>query len=83
MDPTRIRLHRDLVDSQPFQIGSDFAMLQFAGWLATQVSDSNSAMAVGYQLLGAYSYLATLKSLAEIPKVPARIDNANLDHSRS
>ena len=45
-------------------------MLQFTGYLATQIQDSNSAMAAGYQLLGAFGYVATLKGLAETPKLP-------------
>ena len=81
-DATRVRLHRNMVDLPEFAAGSDFAMLQFTGYLATQIQDSNSAMAAGYQLLGAFGYVATLKGLAETPKVPTVVQTGNLDHSR-
>ena len=84
LDAARIRLHREMVDSETFLKGVDYAILQFSGALATQVSDSNTAMAAGYQLLGAWTFLATLKTLAETPQKPAKIvDLSNLDHSRS
>jgi type IV secretory pathway TrbD component len=84
LDAARIRLHREMVDSETFLKGADYAMLQFSGALAVQVTDSSAAMAAGYQLLGAWTLLATLKTLAETPQKPAKIvDLSNLDHSRS
>ena len=84
LDATRIRLHREMVDSDTFQKAADFAMLQHSGALAAQVTDSNSAIAAGYQLLGAWAFLATLKTLAEVPKLmPKIVDGGNLDHQRS
>ena len=84
LDAGRIRLHREMVDSDTFLKGVDYALLQHSGALAAQVTESQSAMAAGYQLLGAWTFLATLKTLAEIPQKPAKIvDLSNLDHSRS
>jgi type IV secretory pathway TrbD component len=84
LDATRIRLHREMVDSETFLKGADYAMLQFSGALAVQVTDSAAAMAAGYQLLGAWTFLATLKTLAETPAKSQRTPTTdNLDHSRS
>jgi hypothetical protein len=84
LDAARIRLHREMVDSETFLKGVDFALLQHSEALVAQVSDSNTAMAAGYQLLGAWRFLATLKTLAETPQKPAKIvDISNLNHARS
>jgi hypothetical protein len=73
--------HRDMIDSTEFQRAADFGMLQYAAYLGSQVSDGNSAMAVGFQLKGAHDFLMTLRNISEAPALPARIPSSNLDHT--
>src|ERR1017187_9691908 len=81
LDAGRIRLHREMVDSDTFQKGADYAMLQYAAALAGQILDSNGlpdesrATMAGLALLGAHGLMGTLKTLAEIPqKLPKVVD---------
>lgn len=89
-DAARIRLHRELVDSETFQKGCDYAMLQYAAALAGQildehgVPDESRAKMAGLALLGAHGVMSTLKTLAETPKpLPKIADMSNLNHTRS
>lgn len=73
--------HRDLVDSGEFQRAADFGMLQYCAYLATQVTDFNSAASIGFQLRGAHDFLLTMRNISEAPPpLPARANSDNLDH---
>lgn len=82
MSNETVSKHRDMVGSREFERATDFALLQYAGMLATTVSDGNSAMAAGFKIQAAVEYYQTLKLLAESPKVPTpTVLNGNLDHN--
>lgn len=70
-----IHKHRALVDSEDFQRGVDFALLQYQLDLANQISDGNSAVGVGLRIKGAQEFLFTLRNLSEMPKIagPVRV----------
>lgn len=76
---TRISNHRALVMSDAFGEAADAAMLQLQMALAGQVKDGNTAMAVGFRLLGAEEFLSTFRLLAETPRPPAPPVRDNLN----
>lgn len=81
MSNDSVSKHRDMVGSREFERGTDFALLQYAGLLSTQIKDGESAMAAGYKLQAAVEFYQTLKLLAETPKAPPlTVVNDNLDH---
>lgn len=75
-----ITKHRDMVDSGTFQRGLDFALMQYAQFLATQASDGNTAMAVGFKLQGAQEFVVQFKTLSETVQIQTPAVNDNLDH---
>jgi hypothetical protein len=73
--------HREMVDSTPFQRGTDFALLQLSIVLGQTVQDDESARNAGYKLAGAVEYLAQLRMLSEPPVRPVPMpSNDNLIH---
>jgi len=62
---SQVSNHRQLVDSQPFIQGADFAMLEYQRLLAMRSTDQYSAMATGLKLQGALEFLQQLRMLAE------------------
>jgi hypothetical protein len=64
-DAKNVRAHQDLVDRPEFDRGADVAMIEVVRNLANKITDSNSAMAAGYELRGAVAFLMQLKTLAE------------------
>ena len=63
-----VSAHVEMVDSAPFNLGSDVALSQYAADLADEAVDLNSAASVGFRLRGAADYLFKLKTLAETPR---------------
>ena len=79
-----ISKHRDMIETNEFQRGTDFAMLDIAAFLAATVKDDESAKAAGHAIRGAHEFLYRLKMLAEVPKTtPKSADMGNLSHERS
>lgn len=72
--------HRKMVDSPEFQRAEDAAMLQYTTELATQVKDGNSAMAVGFRLLGAMELSNRMRRISESPFIPKIAPKQGLNH---
>jgi hypothetical protein len=72
--------HKAMLDRSSFDMGTDYAMLQFCARLTGMVADCNTAMAAGFMLRGAQEYLSTLKLLAETPQPIAVLPDGNLNH---
>lgn len=79
-----IRQHREMVDSDAFRRGTQYALLQYNA-LMTDRLDPTQAGAIGMKLAGAREFLSVLITLAETPHVqaPTIVTPANLDHGRS
>lgn len=76
-----IKKHRELVDSNEFQRGCDFALLQYQTKLASQQVDGQLAAASHFKVLGVLEFLQEFRFLSEtIPTVVAK-DRDNLNQS--
>lgn len=80
--PGSVGKHKALVDSDTFQIGADFALLHVTAQWAMQVSDPQSAMAVGQKIQGAHEFLQAFKLLAETAPKPTIAATDNLTANR-
>jgi hypothetical protein len=71
--------HKQMVDSPEFQRGIDFAMLHCQSLWAAQITDGNTAMAVGLKMQGAMELAQNMKMLAEShrPQIARSNDNLN------
>lgn len=68
------------MDSHQFQIGSDYAMLEYQRLLVMQIRDQASAMAIGLKMQGAAEFLNLFQTLADKP-LPATVEfPPRLDH---
>lgn len=64
-----ISRHKSMVDSDHFTLAADAALLQVQSLWVQQITEPNTAMAVGLKLQGAMEFLQTLKLLAETPRL--------------
>lgn len=62
--------HKSMVDSDHFTLACDAALLQVQGLWVQQITEPNTAMAVGLKLQGAMEFIQALKLLAETPRLP-------------
>lgn len=75
-----ITKHRDMVSSNEFQRGADFAMLQYNMILSNQTANADSAMLSGMKLQGAIEFLTVFRMIAEPIQMPKPQVMENLDH---
>ncbi len=73
--------HRDIVDSTPFAVALDMALLQVI-WDLKAAGDVQSAAAEHWKLHGAITYMKTLEGLGNVTKDRASIPDDNLVHTR-
>lgn len=73
--------HRKMVDSGEFQRAVDAGFLQFASFHASSITDSQSAMAAGFRIQGAFDVLQTIRMLSESPNVAKPLPSENLNHN--
>lgn len=66
-DNKKVSEHRDMVGTKAFEVGSDFAMMEYTRMLAMRVVDGNTSAATGLKLQGALEFLQTFRLLAENP----------------
>jgi hypothetical protein len=66
-DTKKVTEHRDMVGTKAFEVGADFAMMEYNRLLLTRVADANASAAAGMKLQGALEFLATFRMLAESP----------------
>ena len=71
--------HRALTENPALQKSLDFAVQQQQRDWANEVKDHNSAIAVGYKIVGLQEFLRTFMGLSEVPKLPAPVVMDNLD----
>jgi hypothetical protein len=74
--------HKKLVDSPEFQVGADYAMLQYQVKVTSQITNPDSAVAAGLKMLGALEFLETLKLLSESPRRAPLVTSDNLNSAR-
>lgn len=75
--------HRDTVDSTPFAVAMDMAILQVVWDLDLAVaSDVQSAAANYWKLQGAMKYMKELESLGNVKVEKSKISEDNLIHTR-
>jgi len=73
--------HRDLVDSETFQRGCDFAMLEMTRLLSDQVNNANESIPAALMLRGAHEFLKVFRNLSEKPMdLPQVAKNRGLDY---
>lgn len=65
-----IARHKTLVDSEHFIAATDAALLHVQELWIQQITEPNTAMAVGLKVQGAHEFLKCLKLLVETPQVP-------------
>jgi hypothetical protein len=80
MHGQNLSLHKDMIASKTFEVGTDAAMLHLQMKVTQQITDGNTAMAAGYRMLGALEFLGALKTLAQTDVAPTPRVLDNLDH---
>lgn len=80
--PQVVSAHRDMIATNTFQIGCDFAMLEYQTRLALITpADFNTYAASGMKMQGALEFLQILRMLGETPKLPVvTTPGDNLSH---
>lgn len=73
-----LKKHRDLVDSNEFQRGADFALLQYQAQLSLQPVEMAGAAANHFKMTGALEFLQAFRLLAEVAPRASVVDNDNL-----
>lgn len=77
---TFLKAHHDLVDSESFGRGIDFALLQYQSQLNSRTVDAITASAAGFKLQGVLEFIAVLRNLADKPIESVRRPDDNLTH---
>jgi hypothetical protein len=63
-----ISKHKRMIESNEYQRGLDFSMLQYQADLALRCSDPNNAHVMGIKLSGVLEFLDVMKRLADSPQ---------------
>lgn len=73
-----VRMHAELVHSEPFLNAVEKAMLQYQENLGDS-KDITSASSVAWRLEGARGFVATFLSLSSVPNVTKPVDRSTLN----
>ena len=72
--------HRRMIEQPAFDAGADFALMEYQRTLSQQAVSFNDAAANHFKISGALEFLQTLRNLAEMPVLTAKMDKDNLTH---
>ena len=75
-----VEAHRRLIEQQAFDIGADFALMEYQRILSQSSTTFNDAAANHFKVTGAQEFLQTFRNLGEMPTRTTVVDKDNLQH---
>lgn len=72
--------HHALLEQRELERALDLAVLEYQLQASRKVTDTNTALAFGYKMIGVQEFLDTFKLLAEVQRLPPQVISDNLEH---